>query len=317
MVEALAGIWQENSKLVDFYCGINETHWNHHRTQPGKHACIAPIYGASEKTRRKNRVKIPLHTQVIQDSGAFSDGPKSRLSLADALNRQIEHGHEFGYHSQITHRASYDLLIDEVWTNGNRYKRRWSENDAWEAVRETIAAAEYMSKYYNGNRVLSAQGVTDKQYLDCATRVMEWFDLDNDIFGLGGWCISGKMPTMMREPFDDTMTLVIPTLARMGVKKVHIWGVTDVDFLGPLLYLCDDNGLKLSTDSSSASTRPIFGEWGFKGWKNPDFQRPDVSIRGIFRALHVIETRRWLSNLRNTPYYKPPTIQPKQLFFNF
>ena len=299
--------------MIDFYCGINERYWNYHKTAPGQFACIAPVYGSTEQTKRENSVKIPIYTKVIQDSGAFSDGPGSRLSLSEALDRQIKHGQKYDYDEQITHRASYDLLIDEVWTNGNRYKRRWSENDAWAAVNETIQAAKYMSKNYQGGRVLSAQGVTDKQYLECSTHIMEWFDCQSDIFGLGGWCIAGKMPSVMREPFDDTMTLVIPFLAGAGVKKVHIWGVTDVDFLGPLLYLCDDAGLKLSTDSSGASRRPSFGQWGYKGWTNNKFERPDTSIRGIFRALHVIETRRWLKNLRNTCYYKPPNIQPKQM----
>lgn len=296
------------------YIGINETHWNHHRTMPGQFACIAPVYGSSENTRRENRVKVPLYTQVIQDCGAFSDGDESRLPLPAALDRQIEHGHKFGYDHQITHRASYDLLIDEVWTNGNRHKRRWSENDAWRAVKVTIDAAEYMSKNYGGARILSAQGVTDKQYLECTLRILEWLNPDEDVFGLGGWCISGKMPSVMREPFDDTMTLIIPTIAQSGAKRVHIWGVMDALFLGPLLYLCDQYGLKLSTDSSGPSVRPVNGEWGYKGWRNNNYQRPCVSVRGIHRALHVIRTREWLKNLRQTPFYKAPIIQPKQLF---
>ena len=299
--------------MIDLYCGINETAWNHQRTQPGRYACIAPIYGASEKTRRENRVRVPGWTKVRQDSGAFSDGPRSRLSFAAALDRQIEHGHKFGYHDQIVDRASYDLLIDEVWTSDNRYKRRWSENNAWAAVKETVEAAAYMALNYTGPRVLSAQGVTDKQYLDCTLRVLEWFDTNNDTFGLGGWCISGKMPTVMREPFDDTISLVLPVLARAGVKRLHIWGVMDSLFLGPLLYLCDEYGLHLSTDSSGPSVRPANGEWGYKGWRNPNFKRPDPIVRGIFRALHVHETRKQLARMRQTKYYKPPVIQLKQM----
>lgn len=308
-----AGLLLGLLRVVTFYCGINETSWNHQRTQPGQYACIAPVYGSSEETRRENRVRVPKWTAVRQDSGAFSDGPKSRLSLSGALDRQIEHGHKFEYHDQIIDRASYDLLIDEVWTNDNRHKRRWSENDAWAAVKATVDAAAYLSKSYNGARVLSAQGVTDKQYLDCSLRVIEWFDPVIDTFGLGGWCISGKMPSVMREPFDDTISLVIPALARADVKRVHIWGVMDSLFLGPLLYLCDDYGLQLSTDSSGPSVRPVNGEWGYKGWRNKNFKKPDPFVAGIFRILHVQETRKQLAKLRQTKFYKPPVIQPKQM----
>lgn len=296
-----------------FYCGINETQWNYHHTLPGRYACIAPVYGASERTRRENRVKVPPYSLVLQDSGAFSDGPQSRLSLTAALDRQIEHGHKYHYHQQITHRASYDLLIDEMWTSGNRFKHRWTENEAGKAVAETICAAKFMAKNYNAGRVLSSQGVTPRQYYDCVLQVLEWFNTDADIFGLGGWCISGKMPAVMREPFDDTMLLVIPALARANCKRVHIWGVTDVEFLGPLLYLCDDNGLELSTDSSGASRRPAFGVWGYKGWSKQNYKRPDVLVRGIHRGLHVMKLREWLSDLRNTTYYRPPAIKPKQM----
>jgi len=299
--------------MITLYVGINETQWNHHETAPGEFACISPVYGASEQTRRENRVKIPITTNVIQDSGAFSDGPQSRLSLSAALDRQIEHGLKYGYNDQITHRASYDLLIDEMWTNGNRYKRRWSENDAWAAVTETIEAAKYLSKNYDGSKILSAQGVTHSQYLECTLRVLEWLDPASDIFGLGGWCISGKMPAVMREPFDDTISLVIPILARAGIRRAHIWGVMDNLFLGPLLYLCDKYGLELSTDSSGPSVRPARGVWGYRGWKNYTYCRVDPELRGLHRAQHVKESRKWLENLRSTEFYKPPRIHPKQL----
>jgi hypothetical protein len=278
---------------------------------PGQFACIAPVYGSSARTRRENRVKIPAYTKVINDSGAFSFDLNERPSYSEILDLQLSHSLKFDFFSQVTHRASFDLLIDEVWTNGNRHKRRWSENDAWEAVRITVDAAEYLAKNYNGGRILSAQGVTDKQYLECVRHILEWFDPQADIFGLGGWCISGKMPSVMREPFDDTMVLVIPVLAKAGVKRVHIWGVMDALFLGPLLYLCDQYDLKLSTDSSGPSVRPVNGEWGYKGWRNNKYQRPCVSVRGIHRALHVIRTRQWLKNLRQTKFYKAPIIQPK------
>jgi hypothetical protein len=300
-----------------FYCGVSERQWNHHNPLPGSLACISPVVGASDDTKRENRVKLPAYAAVIQDSGAFCDGPGSRLEFPEALDRLIEHGERWGYAPQITHRASYDLLIDEMWTAGNRYKRRWSENDAWQAVDETIKAAEYMSRNYHGPRILSAQGVTCGQYVDCTLTVLPFLDMKQDIFGLGGWCISGVIPAKMREPFDDTMTAVIPLLAKHGVKRAHIWGVLDPRFLAPLLWLCDQHGIELSTDSAGPNKRPSLGTWGYRGWFDTSYKTPPPEVRGIWRGLHVIRVREWLRGLRQTEYYRAPVIRPKQLFFDF
>lgn len=297
------------------YIGINETKWNHHPVAPGPFACVAPLYGSSEETRRENRVFIPEGTTVINDSAAFHFSPKNRPSYSEILDIQILHSIKYNFRDKVSHLASFDLLIDEIWTNGNRHKRRWSENDAWEAVRITVEAAHYLSKHYRFGRILSAQGVTAQQYLDCTIKVLTYFNPEQDIFGLGGWCISGKMPRIMREPFDDTMVLVIPALARSGVKRVHIWGVMDIRFLGPLLFLCDEYELELSTDSTGPSVRPTKGVWGYRGWVDPNYKRPSTLVRGLHRKIHVERTREWLLNLRTTTFYKPPKIQPKQMSF--
>ncbi len=293
--------------MVKFYCGVNDLKWNHHPVRPGEYACIAPVYGRSEKTRRTNRVAIPANTAVIQDSGAFSDSKSSRLDLAAALDRQLMHSNNFGYDSQVTHRASYDLLIDEKWQDGRRIKARWTEDDAWQAVGETVKAARFMATNYAGGRVQSAQGVSPGQYLDCAKMVLEWFDFEHDIFGLGGWCISGLMPLVMRPPFNETMLTIIPFLAESGVKNAHIWGVSDVTFLGPLLWMCDQYGIKISTDSSAPQTRPIRGIWGFRGWYK-EYGQPPVDIRGIHRMLLVKLFRCRLNSLRDSEFYHHPNL---------
>ncbi len=290
---------------MKLYCGINDQNWNKHPVRPGHYACIAPIYGKSEKTKRENRVTIPKDTFVIQDSGAFSDGLNDRLSFSEAFDRQIEHAEKFSYQNQIEAMASYDLLIDEMWEEGKRHKQRWSESDAWFAVNETINAAKFLSKNYSSKRIQSAQGVTPNQYLDCAYKILEYTDI-NDIFGLGGWCISGKMPLQMIPHFSKTIWLVVPLIAKANIKRVHIWGVMDSEFLGPLLWLCDQYELDLSTDSAGPQLRPVMGEWGYKGWKRP-YIVPPVEIRGIHRAIHVQLTRCWLEHgLRKSVYYHEP-----------
>lgn len=135
-----------------------------------------------------NRVKVPDKTLVIQDSCAFSDGPGQRLSIEAALDRQLVHAETYGYAAQVTHRASYDLLIDEKWHAGRRHKQRWSELEAQDAVAETVDAAAYLAKHRQGTgAVLSVQGVSPRQYLECAQRIVSLLE-PGDILGLGGWC---------------------------------------------------------------------------------------------------------------------------------
>lgn len=287
------------------YCGVNEQQWNRHPVRPGRYACVSPVYGATERTKRENAVTVPTGTIVLQDSGAFSDGPGQRLDFQAALARQIEHGRKYGY--TIEGRASYDLLIDEKWRDGQRSKARWSAQEAHAAVEETIAAADYLRCHYDGQRVLSAQGVTPGQYLDCVRAIVPML-ADGDILGLGGWCISGRIPTQMMITFTPTMTAVIPYAAQAGVKRAHIWGVIDSEFVGPLLWLCDRHNIQLSADSAGPQLRPARnGEWGYKGWKKAGYERPPVATRGLHRAIHVQLTRCWLAHgLRKSPYYHEP-----------
>lgn len=301
--------------MIRFYCGVNETSWNRHPVRPGRYACIAPSYGRSEATRRTNRVAVPLETMVIQDSGAFSDSRTNRLDFAAALDRQMNHADTFGYASQVTHRASYDLLIDEKWQDGIRRKSRWTELEADTAVQETINAARFMATNYSGARIQSAQGVSPHQYERCTKDILEWFDLDRDIFGLGGWCVSGIMPLVMRPVFNATMLRVISLLGQEKVRRVHIWGVSDVTFLGPLLWLCDRHGISLSTDSSAPQRRPTQGVWGFRGWYK-EYPAPSVEYRGIHRMMLVKLFRCRLNSLRDSDFYHHPNLPDGKTLFS-
>ena len=297
--------------MVDLYIGINETKWNHHPVDPGPLACISPVYGASVRTKQENQVRVPSNTAIIQDSGAFCDGPGERLDFKTAYERQVEHADKYGYTNQVTHIASYDLLIDEKWQDGQRQKERWTEQEAIEAVEETVAAADWLRCHHTDPMVLSAQGVTAKQYLDCTKAVVPMIR-ECDVLGLGGWCIIGRMPKRMMPVFRDTIRLVIPYIAHR-VRWIHIWGVCYAPALGELLWMCDQYGLKLSTDSAGPQRRPAFGEWGYLGWRDNNYQRPPVEIRGLERARHVRATRKWLSRLRETEYYCQPPISDVQL----
>lgn len=299
--------------MITFYCGLNEQQWNHHPVAPGRYACIAPVYGRTARTKSISSVKVPAETLVIQDSGAFSDKTGERLSLEAALERQIAHAERYGYAHQVTHRASYDLLIDEVWTGEQRQKERWSEGDADGAVSTTVKAAAYLTKHREGKKlILSAQGVTARQYLHCAEQIVPYLE-EGDIFGCGGWCITGCKPRQIMPIFRETMRLLIPFLGREQVKRLHLWGVCYAPALGELLWLCDEYGIALSTDSAGPSYRPAKGSWGYAEWIDPTYIRPPVEIRGLERARHVRATRAWLTNFRQTPHYVPP--QPVQWSF--
>lgn len=300
---------------IKLYPGICEQIWNHHPVSPGKNICVSPVYGTG-KTKKENRVFVPPEVEcVIVDSGAFSDNISERLSFEDALKRQIMHINKYNYWYKVHKLAAYDILIDEKWHNGKRTKQRWSEEGAVFAVNETVNASKYLNekRYAIPNEagiIMSLQGVSVKQYIDCANKTIPYFNVDTDWIGLGGWCIVGKMRKRMLPVFVETMRELIPMLSENKVKHAHIWGVIFPEALGYLLYLCNQHNIELSTDSVGPQLKPCFGAWGYGDWTNNNYSRPDVSIRGLERKRHLEITINWLNDFENTQYYKP--LPPKQ-----
>jgi hypothetical protein len=355
-------------EAIRFYCGVGEKHYNHHPVVTGPYACVAPVSGSTVK--KVNSVAVPEGVAVIQDSGAFNDAclllqgqerhvslmKHCRVSFKEALQRQERHAEHFGYADQIEARASYDVLIDETWTEDasglrTRCKKRWSETDADLAVEETIAAAAYLHQHRNGLPcILSAQGVSPRQYLHCIEQIMPYVR-DGDIVGLGGFCILGLNHSYL-PGFRETMRLVIPFLKREGIRRVHIWGVCFAEPLGELLWLCDHDEegnldpqqrLHLSTDSIGPSTRPVkkdkqtdYGTWGYASWCNNRYPVPpvldsckvkdadgnkaptcssDTRCRGLERGRHVLQTREWFAHFRTREprLYRAPCYQSSWL----
>src|SRR5256886_1192918 len=314
---------------IRFYCGLNEHTWNHHEMTPGPFACIAPIYGKSVKTKSMTRVTVPNEVDnILVDSGAFADRLDDRLSFEESMNRQIAHAYQFNYPEQVSHVASYDLLIDEKWQDGERSKQRWSKDEAEFAVRETVAAAQHIAGQRQrlneifGHPVglaLSAQGVEAEQYLRCAKRIVACME-DGDLFGLGGWCITGLLPSIILPSFKEIMGVVVPYLGSQGVRRVHIWGVIFPKALGYLLSLCDAYGIQPSTDSSGPCRYPVMGNWGYGSWRDNSYKTPPIlasckeideyarksptckpgtHCRGLERCRHVNLTRDYLANFRD------------------
>lgn len=295
--------------MIDFYCGIGETRWNHHAVDAGEKICVSPVKGRTERTLRENRIPKTWKTgtHIIQDSGAFQDSWATRIPFSAALDRQVAHAEKYNYAERIEYRVSYDLLIDEVWQDGTRYKRRWSVADAERAVAETIQAATYLANNRNGlNLILSAQGVDTAQYIRCAIPIIDLMDTGRDALGLGGWCIIGTRPKQMMPVFRETIRKLIPLAAKRGVKQIHIFGVIFPAALGELLWMCQQHDIRVSTDSTSPANNPFRGEWGYGEWRNNNYQRVPVEIRGLERARHVRLTREWLARLHETEWFRQP-----------
>jgi hypothetical protein len=154
--------------------------------------------------------------------------------------------------------------------------------------------------------------------MKCARGVINYVE-EGDIVGLGGWCIIGKMPKRMLPLFRETVSMVIPFLSKQGVKRVHVWGVCYAPALAELLYACDTEGIRVSTDSAHPSMSPAFGGWGYGDWKLKDgtYERPLIlqscrdhrfsectRCRGLERIKHVGCTRDWLAAFRSSSHYK-------------
>jgi hypothetical protein len=289
-------------EAIRLYCGCGEEEWNGTPVQVGPFACVSPIYGRSAATKRTTSVNLSLDTTaVIQDSGAFCDGPGQRLTFHDALNRQVQHAEKYRYAERVTHRASYDVLVGEKWTEGSRRSQsRWSEADAWAACIETIQAAKYLATHREGlYGIFSVQGITCAHYLKCAQAVLPYLH-PGDMLGMGGWCVLGKFPRQFMPTFRETIHALIPFVAHEGVTWIHLWGCMYAPALGELLYLCDRHEIRVSVDSIGPSLRPILGKWGYWSWTNPRYQRPPAGPElGRHRRIHVKASRRWLSQFRD------------------
>jgi hypothetical protein len=299
------------------------------------------MYGGRKDTKMINTVTVPsLVEAVLVDSAAFSDKTDERLSFQDARDRQIAHAYRFGYVDRVSHLASYDLLIDEKWLDGERCKIRWTRSEAASAVQETVEAAHYLAgqrKILRGvfgrsvGLALSAQGVEVEQYMHCVKQIVPLME-EGDMLGLGGWCITGLLPDAILPSFCEIMSEVIPYLGTKGIKRVHVWGVIFPEALGYLLYLCDQAGIQLSTDSSGPSRYPTMGQWGYGSWRDSGYKKPSVLAsckvtdeqgrkaptcepgtfcQGLERARHVKLTREWLAHFRERePSLYRPIVLP-------
>lgn len=236
----------------------------------------------------------------LLDSGAFSDAPERRLTPQGALERQLNWERKavakWGREWQAEAFVSYDLLIDEKWANGKRRKERWSIHEAERAVRVTVEAASFLASQRDQLRprslVLACQGVDHFQYYECAAEVIR-HARPGDWLGLGGWCILGRFTSWLPQ-FFATLNHVLPLASNAGLSRVHIFGVMYPPALGPYLWLADQLGLTVSTDSSKPAM---------------DTTRKNPKKAGQREATWEKNVAWWdkrLAGLRATEHYRPP-----------
>lgn len=268
--------------------------------------CFSAAYSAS---RSNCKSLDPQAVEILLDSGAFSDAPEKRLTAELALKRQLDWEENaakiWGLNTyQVGALASYDYLIDELWIEGKKSKRRWSVKDAEKAVVETISNAFYLAsqrrKLSPRRLVLVAQGVDKSQYLQCIDKILT-ISKPGDILGLGGWCILGTfLGYYWRETFSEVIEAAAKQIKGAGIEQIHIFGCTYLPSLGKALWLCDRFGLKISVDSS----RPLL-----------DHTRSDLKKAGARGGNWQASVTWWtntLANLRHSKYYVNPN-QNKQL----
>jgi hypothetical protein len=235
----------------------------------------------------------------LLDSGAFTDRPAQRLSVEAALARQLLYerkaGARWGFPAWRAHAlVSYDVLIDEKWYGTRRVKERWSVAEAAWAVEETIAAARYLASQRDHlaprRLVLACQGVDAAQYAECAAGVLEVAHPD-DWLGLGGFCILGRYPKRWGPTYRETLQRVLPLAVDAGIGHVHIFGVLYLPALGALLFLADQLGLTVSTDSC----KPLIAAT----WADPH----KAGMRGATWQENVAWWQRACRELRHSPHY--------------
>jgi hypothetical protein len=255
----------------------------------------------------RSSVRDTSRITALLDSGAFSDRPQARLTPAQALARQLawedKAARLWGQPFRAQYLVSYDRLIDETWVAGMRHKRRWTVRDAEQAVTETVDAAAYLAsqraRLAPRRLILSCQGVDAGQYAACVRAVLA-HATPADWIGLGGWCILGRHTSWL-STFWATLRLILPPVADAGIRHVHIFGVLYRPALGGLLWLADQHGLTVSTDSSA----PVLAA---------RYTDPVKLRKAGARAPEWEQNVRWwieaLATLRASVYYREPPHVP-------
>lgn len=273
-------------------------------------AMVAPAYKAT----------LCSDTKYIIDSEAFRDKIE-RVPLPFALGRQLRMMEDIGMPAEAI--VTYDRLlgVDEVMVDGVQIKRRGTEATAVQAVRETIAGAEFYHRCRDfaplSAIAYAAQGVTTTQYLACVAEVLKFARPGIDWLALGGFCILGMQNSLL-PLFEEICTAACLMAHARGITHVHILGVCWHLALQVFQRACDAAGVIGSTDSSSIELNSIHGSvWdvehmrsGGSPWRHV-YKKAHKLKAGGYHPCHLAlaNMRRftdWCETLAAPRQYQPP-----------
>lgn len=221
----------------------------------GDYLCINPYYKVTVRGK---------DTKFIIDSGAFQDvGNEKRLSFEKALERQLEFEKTVTKDGRLAEAiVSYDRLVDEQVGESGKFKARVSEEESIAYVNETVEAAKYLVSKRDELKprklILSCQGTSVEQYLDCLRQILEIAESD-DIIGFGGFCIISKNREYEKQ-FYDIIYKGFPMIRDKGIKRVHIFGVGMFRSLIQAEICAQLNDIVCSYDTSSCEINSVYGK---------------------------------------------------------
>lgn len=235
--------------------------------------CLNPYYNATLK--KYSRVNY------ILDSGAFQDvKTENRLTPEKALERQLIFEKKVGRKAEAI--VSYDRLVDEQIEGGVQFKERVSESLGKEYVEETIESAKYLCSMRNrlkGRKlVLSCQGATANQYMDCLKAILD-IASPEDIIGFGGFCILSKSVKYETE-FYDVVNRGFPLIRENRNQRVHIFGMGVFRVLVQTELYARKTGIECSYDTSSPELNSVFGK---------SFNPIEGQMASVFSKVHKMD----------------------------
>lgn len=207
------------------------------------------------------KVRVKEGTKVLFDSGAFQDVKNdNRLSFKEALNRQLNYEESQNFVSELL--VSYDRLVDEKHDEKvGHIKERVDYKTAEEYVEETINAAKFLADQIDDLKprkpVLSCQGITTDQYLDCLKEIVSFADPET-VIGFGGFCIVGLKPKYEGQYFE-IIEKSREILKKKGIKRVHIFGVGKFKLLVRTHMIFREFGISASYDTSTYEINGVHG----------------------------------------------------------
>jgi len=243
-----------------------------------EYLCLNPKYNVS--------IKNP-NVKVLLDSGAFQDKEKEkRLSLQEALNRQLNFEKKVGFISERI--VAYDYI-------GN--------------VKETIEANKFLvekrEELEPRQLVLMIQGNTTHDYIHCLVETL-LITKSEDCIGFGGVALAGR-ENNTKFKLLDAFKIGLPIIYNSGIKNIHIFGVgsftvlkeiTNIKNIFKQLYI-DTDELNISCDTAAFEIRSTMGsvinleeeKWEkvyTKAQKYINYHPADLTIENINKALQII-----------------------------